>query len=505
MKKYYFLLMATAGFIACTNDSLVPENSDQATETEELAIGFDTYTSSSTKATTRSTYDGNGPFSADDLKGTYSADNPTGGFGIFAYTHLGTLTTLGASYFMYNQQVTYDPSEGVNAWKYTPIKYWPNMTQGTSAGSGYTAYTDRWTGNTAYTDNKTQYVSFFAYAPYVKTSDIETTAGGEGTTAYAVGDIKNGDSGHKEYGVTNISTVEASGTTTITYKVNPNSSAAEDLLWGTAPLGGISYRAVSGDYINRRAGLPLINMLKPSTHTPMKFLFQHALTAMSMDIQLAVDQVDASTPESPTTPDFGDGKTKVFVKSIALVPKDKTKFGFATTGKLNLNNESPNVPKWEDTGISLTSGGTNPGLLVNAISSGEGAGNVTLPTALTNTADQPGVKAQSATMVFGSYGSDATIDTDDTPLIFIPVFNTVTNQTLTITIVYEVVTTDASNTANSSTVENTISKDVVLKGFRPGRYYKLHLLLGLTSVKIDADALDWAVEEQVVDLPRNLD
>lgn len=484
MKKYYFLLMATAGFIACTNDSLVPENSDKATETEELAIGFDTYTSSSTKATTRSTYDGNGPFSADDLKGTYSAENPTGGFGIFAYTHLGTLSTSGASYFMYNQQVTYDPSEGVNAWKYTPIKYWPNMTQGTSAGSGYTAYTDRWTGNTAYTDNKTQYVSFFAYAPYVKTSDIETTAGGEGATAYDVGDIKDGSSGHKKYGVTNISTTEASGTTTITYKVNPNASEAEDLLWGTAPLGGISYRAVSGDYINRRAGLPLINMLKPSTHTPMKFLFQHALTAMSMDIQLAVDQVDASTPESPTTPDFGDGKTKVYVNSISITPTAST-FGFATGGTLNLNNgTNANWPNW-----TSTTALTDKKLLITTT-----GGNVTLPDALTSSGD--GVLAKSATTVFGS---------DETPFIFIPIFDKVENKTFTVTIDYNVVTTDASNTANSSTITNTISKDVVLKGFRPGRYYKLHLVLGLTSVKIDADALDWAVEEQVIDLPRNLD
>jgi len=379
------------------------------------------------------------------------------------------------------------------------------MTQGTSAGSGYTDYTDRWTGNTAYTDNKTQYVSFFAYAPYVKTDDIETSAGSGATPAYVVGDIKDGSDGHKQYGVTNITSDATTGTTKITYRVNPDASKAEDLLWGTAPLGGISYRAVSGDYINRKAGESLINMLKPSTHTPMKFLFQHALTAMSMDIQLAVDQVDVVTPTSPSTPDFGDGNTKVYVNYISLVPKDKTKFGLATTGKLNLNNTTANVPIWEETGISLESGGTNPGLLVNTITTGDGAGNVILPTELTNASGQPGVKAQSPTMVFGGYGSDDNSDADDTPLIFIPVFTTVTNQTLKITISYDVVTTDASNTANSSTITNTISKDVVLKGFRPGRYYKLHLVLGLTSVKIDADALDWAVEEQVIDLPRNLD
>ena len=174
MKKFKFLLMAAAtSLAACTSDSLIPEDTEQSSDTEELAIGFDTYTSSSTQTATRSEYPGKGPFTSEHLQGDMTGEGaPKGGFGIFAYTHYNKLAVATGSgegantpaFFMYNQQVTYNGSLTPASWVYTPIKYWPNMTQGTSAGSGYTAYTDRWTGNTAYTDNKTQYVSFFAYA-----------------------------------------------------------------------------------------------------------------------------------------------------------------------------------------------------------------------------------------------------------------------------------------------------------------------------------------------------
>ena len=65
----------------------------------------------------------------------------TQGFGVFG-SYTGRLTyenTTVSPDFMYNQQVKY----GNNLWTYSPVKYWPN--------------------------NSTDYVSFFAYAPYEAT------------------------------------------------------------------------------------------------------------------------------------------------------------------------------------------------------------------------------------------------------------------------------------------------------------------------------------------------
>ena len=66
-------------------------------------------------------------------------------FGVFAsYTGLHKYSDSNVSPdFMYNEQVTYDNSEG---WTYSPVRYWPN-------GEGEDATLPR-------------YVSFFAYAPY---------------------------------------------------------------------------------------------------------------------------------------------------------------------------------------------------------------------------------------------------------------------------------------------------------------------------------------------------
>jgi hypothetical protein len=72
------------------------------------------------------------------------------GFGVFA-TYTATDAFEDAANdkgakddFMYNQQVAYNDTE--NAWLYSPVKYWPNPTNGQNADD--------------------QHVSFFAYAPY---------------------------------------------------------------------------------------------------------------------------------------------------------------------------------------------------------------------------------------------------------------------------------------------------------------------------------------------------
>lgn len=86
--------------------------------------------------------------------------------------------------------------------------------------------------------------------------------------------------------------------------------------------------------------------------------------------------------------------------------------------------------------------------------------------------------------------------------------------TFDVTIDYDVVTTDAALNGGKSTVNNVITKQITLNtpstfspgvaGFINNKAYNLKLILGLTSVKLDAEVADWEVDGSTpVDLPRN--
>lgn len=84
---------------------------------------------------------------------------------------------------------------------------------------------------------------------------------------------------------------------------------------------------------------------------------------------------------------------------------------------------------------------------------------------------------------------------------------------VTVTITYAVTTQDpnlsftntSSKTYKTSEVENVISQKVTLKEFTNGKAYNLRLILGLTSVKVEAEVTDWEVGTYESNLPQNLD
>ena len=126
MKRYLILMTAATLVAACSNDA---NFDNEGYEPSNKAIAFD---ANEEGATTRAIgmIDSN-----QDLQAL------TQGFGVFG-SYTGRLTyenTTVSPDFMYNQQVKYDN----NLWTYSPVKYWPN--------------------------NSTDYVSFFAYAPYEAT------------------------------------------------------------------------------------------------------------------------------------------------------------------------------------------------------------------------------------------------------------------------------------------------------------------------------------------------
>lgn len=498
MKKINILLAATCALTlaACSQSDDLAQDNTLNTAQENLPVAFDTYVAGNSTATTRSTYEGKGLFETGHLEGTYTAasgEDPevrTGGFGIFAYTHSESnkIKTTGESGlstpdFMLNQQVVKD---GGN-WKYDPLKYWPNMTSATGTEGGRT---DSQTGNTSTADER-HYVSFFAYAPYQ--APLSGNAGWDNSNGTIYYD-KDGVKTVKTYGITSLPIESTTGYPKIHYVMNPTAAESQDLLFGVAPMGGIGYRAVNGTWISKGQGMGLEGMLKPSTHTQMKFLFLHALTALKMNIAAAIDEV---SPGSNTL----DAATKVYVKSITLTPVEAvspaTSWSIASDGDLNLNPATAWIPKWEST---TTASNLNIGTAV-----GTDGVNVKINTKLQSGGTGVTTKKRD---VFTDHGSDA--DADDAnetldPLMFIPVYTGVYNRKINVTIDYDVVTTDAAIDDGKVTTNNVVTKSVLLKSFKAGRIYNLSIVLGLTSVKVDAEGEDWSEEEKVIDLPRNLE
>ena len=76
---------------------------------------------------------------------------------------------------------------------------------------------------------------------------------------------------------------------------------------------------------------------------------------------------------------------------------------------------------------------------------------------------------------------------------------------INVNIVYAVVTYDAKLNGYVSNVENNITKTVNVN-LKNGKSYNLKLILGLTSVKLDAEVADWQVDGSTeVYLPQNTD
>ena len=65
--------------------------------------------------------------------------------------------------------------------------------------------------------------------------------------------------------------------------------------------------------------------------------------------------------------------------------------------------------------------------------------------------------------------------------------------------------TSAGDDDTVSQIENVISQDVVLKDFNNGKSYNLKLILGLTSVKVEAEVSNWEVGTVESNLPQNLE
>ena len=374
----------------------------------------------------------------------------TVGFGVFAYytdgdSYPNANTSLKPN-FMYNTKVS-----GA-AWEYAPIKYWPNETIDDS--------------NDAYGPAAADRLSFFAYAPHVG----------------LVNDATNGndfDGSAETTGITELTSKSTTSDPKVTYAVSTTPDTAVDLLWAVAPVGGFSYTDVHGETVSVAEGMPLKNLTKPNTTEKISFRFRHATARLGLKIIGAFDKV-------PGGQGTLDDKTKVTVEKVELV--DVPVF---TTGILNLNNTVADTPEWESLGSATATTFTVEGANLNAEIKDSGSDAVQTVAGVTSTEKN----------VFKDVKTFFTL---------IPVEDVTT---VRVKITYYVTTEDKALDGGFSRVKNVIYKDItfgddtvnpVVKAFEAGKAYTIKIILGLTSVKLEADVEDWDnVAAKEVDLPIN--
>ena len=224
MKKYLTLIAAALLIVGCQSDE-VANNGYQ-----DGAILFDVDESSLTRAPGEMTLDGAGS----TLK---LQDAGFGVFGLYTGRLMYNLVTVTPD-FMFNQKVEWNVTNTV--WNYSPVKYWPN---GSIEGAEY------------------EYVSFFAYAPYVN----HTALGAEGIIGMSLKDDK--------------------GDPWLAYKLaekpwgdlsDPTAPKQVDLLFGTKK-DGTDYKPMLDQHKNDYASA-----------TKMTFWFKHALACIGDEITIAM-------------------------------------------------------------------------------------------------------------------------------------------------------------------------------------------------------------------------
>ena len=492
MKKRLFMFATAALMLAaCSNDGEVAVNDGAAQlQSGPSAVGFDIYTSSATKA------------GGDGIQTTSTLQEAGKGFGVFAVLSENTVySPTQTTNFMWNEHVTYTAS----AWTYSPLKYWPNETDNDSQSA------------TAESDHIDR-LSFFAYAPYV----AEKTTTYDGSLAgVTYGDDPNDKptkTAHNAKAVADVATnvgilgVNANNENTVDpfvwYRASTTPSKSVDLLWGVAPAGGLSYTSVAsglnntsgvaqigGGVVSVAEGMPLVDLIKPAKNEKIKFLFKHALARLGVTVVAAIDQIspggdfeNTDGNDAYTTSDA----THVAVESIVINASGTNKL--YTEGRLNLKNTVANQSLWEEKAGAVTTLTINE----NSELSKEILWKTDEATTLGLTGFNGVDKKERNAMREGGAA-----DGDPAYFMLIP---THLDTELTVTITYYVFTADAKLASGYARTKNVISKVVTIPGLTNNKAYNLKLILGLTSVKLDAEVADWQVDGSTdVYLPKNND
>ena len=381
------------------------------------------------------------------------------GFGVFAtYTETADFSVANDN-FMYNEKITWD---GTSAWTYSPVKYWPNPTNGKSADD--------------------QKVSFFAYAPYA-----DPTATGADNS----------------YGITGFAIENNHDIVNYTFAANkPN----VDLMWG---------------YKTKTAGTPDVytvneNLTRPASNTDkVTFIFQHVLSKLGGSQEGAI-----TDPE-----DAGYVANGLIIKANAETITPTNEFGTATGTKITVSKlivES--APAEDPVGTPVTDIDGNPISYATGAQTGKldlytgefaldgTAQSIQFKQTLTNnpaeitatpaTADselaeriaEPATFASFAALPKGVTATAVNAYKDESnPIILVPG----TKPVVDVTITYIVRTYDEKlGTKQYTDVPQTVWGRVKFPAIEKNKKYNLLIILGLNDVKFEATVEDWTVVGQ---------
>ena len=506
--KRLFLLAATAAMLAACSQTNELDSLEQNKDAGPEAVNFEVYT-----PVTRAGMAGQ--LSTDGtVGGTYKASLQSTGFGVFSYySDNEQYSVYLKPNFMYNQEVKYSSSK----WVYEPAKYWPNEF-GVDAAS-----------------EDVDYLSFFAYAPYVK---FVPSSG-----AVDVSDVQNATSGTlygfdmttqegkdqaidflQKKNIIGATRNTSTGDPMIKYAVDWDPATSVDLVWGVAS-DAVNYKTIANLTTMVDKGKPYINLLKMKNNDKVKFLMCHALSWLNVQIDADFNSEGTSSTVHGTDQDFTDAHTKIWVRSITFD-------GFAAQGALNLNNESVTdlgsgvvgLAKWMDisganeleTGSVTIYDGRKDGS--EGVESNEATSEKphTLNPQLVQTKQyktDPNPYTGTLTEGANHTGVTKTLQnlfnsTSATDQIYvIP-----TSEKVNVTIVYDVETADSNlatylsdGQTRGSSIQNRITKRDVFTGkLEAGKKYTLKLHLGMTDVKFEATVEAWGNGgEQNSNLPYN--
>ena len=215
--------------------------------------------------------------------------------------------------------------------------------------------------------------------------------------------------------------------------------------------------------IDRLYAIALTDKTKQNIGDKVKFEFKHALSRIGFQVAYAADGTTQGNTKI-------DGKTKMTLSKVVL-----HKAGGSVTE-----------------GVFYKSGAMS--LYKNTV-----------------TTTKAGNQVQTVTLDKNNFvgGNDFTVtneyqqlNANDSYIMVIPIDLSASDGGFDVTVTYTVTTEDSNLPEEKSEITNTITNTAHVS-FEQGKAYTLKLLLGMTSVKIDAASTTWDSEETTVNLPAN--
>ncbi len=548
-KIYIAAATLALGLAACSEqaDFTQADVVNAAVENGDMPVQFDTYMGSARNNTRAylGSYTG-GAITNEGTGGTKKLKDV--GFGVFAY-HSGTATFGDGGWstwnpgqnplasvnkqpnFMYNEKVTWTAAKG---WSYDNVKYWPNGIDNANAANT--------PSNTA-TEQAAQYLSFFAYAPYV---DIQADYSDDKPTSPAVTNAKTtGVTGANTYGIVAMSRNDEATDMQLKYAFNTAANGASelnavDLLWGLR--GQMTYQETdaSNNSVTELGSLYNTDLTKQIVTERVKFLFKHALARVGgstnsttsasgnqicgLKVVVDVDKNSDAAGEGQSaqldyfSSDFSNTTTLVTIKEVKI--RDKYSYEFETNPSTTAVSDFA-AEGWFDImqgeWTKSTAAASSPGITYSVVADNQQSSvdNAT-PYSLNQDIMEPktAYSVRNSSISAGNWNISGTTgvtltaknvyaDENVPGLLLIPGNNT---NTLYVTVDYFVRTIDTklswdgdgstdTRTDNQFTeVEQVITNKVELDGnlLDPNKFYTIVMHLGMTSVKFEAVVADWA-------------